>query len=511
MAVGPPLTGILASDALHTHLTETRAFPIAVVYTIEVLLALIILIPVRGLLLCRDLIWYCRTAHHRWRAVVFHVLMYPLDFIVVAIRVVLLVTVYRAERVQRLLDTTTRGFLRTFDPDGEDGQQPPPPISKRLDSHVLVCRELPGLLLDLPCAVLGLVVLLSGWRTAHYVREFRALQDTVPGSDDAIPKRRRLTLYHFGNVWLDLPFMLCAVLVGCSLYRLPAIARKLHGEPILNNRRMVAARELFELVLDLPFIALGLVVCAMPNRVLFLLRDVLSHFMLRTAVERRRAVVEQLVLGLLDVPVLASFCLLFVTSYRYLRAWEDLNEPHVHGFWAKLPPPVGADQPADVAHPHASAPGVAVEPLPGTPHAAANAPLLPPAAAAPASSSAAAPVTAPTVAVLPAAAAAAPAARAARSPSLTRRGCGADCCCHTERFESHLIVLQHFFQLFVDVPCVLAGMIVVVSGWRTPAFVREMRAEQGPDSMGKRRLLCLTHFVNLLIDLPFSTFADSIG
>jgi hypothetical protein len=61
---------------------------------------------------------------------------------------------------------------------------------------------------------MALTVTFTFWRAPAFLIEFFSARGS-----EAIAKRRLLTLMHFLNLVVDLPFIFLALLVSCSLYR----------------------------------------------------------------------------------------------------------------------------------------------------------------------------------------------------------------------------------------------------------------------------------------------------
>ncbi len=120
------------------------------------------------------------------------------------------------------------------------------------------------------------------------------------------------------------------------MYRLHAVWSRVAAVDV-NARRGVIARQFLELLIDLPFILLGVL---SGWRLPFLLRDITLSWQL-TSYDRRRAAAENFGLFVLDVPALFSFVVIAVTLYRFVGArglWVELRRPATVRPWAVYSP-----------------------------------------------------------------------------------------------------------------------------------------------------------------------------
>jgi hypothetical protein len=148
------------------------------------------------------------------------------------------------------------------------------------------------------------------------VRDLRAAPDAAA--------RRTVACVHFLQLLVDVPIVLVALVVSVPLYRLGnlvAIVRTDLDTP--NGRRVPVLNQLLQLLIDIPFVALGL--CGL-WRLPWLLVDIGRS---SGAPRRRRAALEAFLLMLLDVPALAAFLVvatLGVYRFRGERApWSAMD------------------------------------------------------------------------------------------------------------------------------------------------------------------------------------------
>jgi hypothetical protein len=199
--------------------------------------------------------------------------------------------------------------------------------SGRFAAHGVLFAHFGRLLLDIPCAALAGVVLVTGWRANGLVRDLRAAPDAAA--------RRTVACVHFLQLLVDVPIVLVALVVSVPLYRLGnlvAIVRTDLDTP--NGRRVPVLNQLLQLLIDIPFVALGL--CGL-WRLPWLLVDIGRS---SGAPRRRRAALEAFLLMLLDVPALAAFLVvatLGVYRFRGERGlWKDLTAPDMRAPWSAM-------------------------------------------------------------------------------------------------------------------------------------------------------------------------------
>lgn len=81
------------------------------------------------------------------------------------------------------------------------------------------------------------------------------------------------------------------------------------------------------------------------------------------------------------------------------------------------------------------------------------------------------------------------------------------------RFSAHILVLEQFVSLLIDIPFILCGIFVVCTVWRASSFLKRLKELNSSDDgesksshcehPGKQRLLALTELLNLFVDIPF--------
>jgi hypothetical protein len=272
--------------------------------------------------------------------------------------------------------------------------------------HGAIWSEFLGLLIDIPCALLAVPVLVTGWRTAEFCRDFKNLAPPL----NVINERRWMCMYHFGNLLVDLPFMvLCVVVaVGSVFYRLPGMGKEMQACRRVNDYRWVILMQFLNLLADIPFWMLAIVLLPMVWRSPLYLAE---SWRAQNACQRRWLTLENFGLALCDVPCAAMALVLWLTHYR----WPGLQLRMTAGR--------GPWQMFDAAN-----------------YTTGN------------------------------------------------------------RFEVHGEVFMEFLQLLVDIPCSLAGLLVVCLIYRVPTLWREFWVL--PDACG-RRILCWQQLGKLILDLPF--------
>jgi hypothetical protein len=202
---------------------------------------------------------------------------------------------------------------------------------------------------------MGLFVLLTFWRTIDYALDMWYMDEgnlDVPAPADVIVARRWCTLHHFGHFFLDIPFILCFLVVSLSVYRAPSLWSDILNEHNVNARRPLCGWAFLNLLLDLPFIVLGLVLAPCIWRLPGWLRDLFRDFWNRTAADRRRATAENLGLALADIPTFGAGLLLALSGYRMASAVDELRGPKGRSFCAEYVRPPAAGSGCDRWNPH---------------------------------------------------------------------------------------------------------------------------------------------------------------
>jgi Sec-independent protein translocase protein TatA len=95
-----------------------------------------------------------------------------------------------------------------------------------------------------------------------------------------------------------------------------------------------------------------------------------------------------------------------------------------------------------------------------------------------------------------------------RHPVATQSIDSRDVVSATDRLHRHFLVIREAFQIPIDLPFAILAVCVCATLWRFPTFKASWQKEIADDTDNpkwewNRRLLCLSHFFNLLLDLPF--------
>jgi len=156
--------------------------------------------------------------------------------------------------------------------------------------------------------LLAVLAVLCAWRVVPLLAAFRRREDTmVTGWRRAVSCQAALAL-------LDVPCFIAGAIIFATGYRAPLLLAKLraHGGYFSLKAQMIVLREAWELLLDLPFLFMGLVV------VVTLVRS-WDLFITRWAQEapvRRQQVLGIFLTLLADLVTLGPLLILTVTVYR---------------------------------------------------------------------------------------------------------------------------------------------------------------------------------------------------
>ncbi len=261
------------------------------------------------------------TAASRRRLVVAEFLLALIDIPTLLAGGLVLVTYYRFDRLKRKV-AETPGFFAPFN--ANDGF-----CSHTLDAHGRVWGQFLSLWIDMPCALVAVVVILTGWRTKEFFRDW----NTAP-ENRIVMARRELCWYHFGNLLIDIPFILFSVGVTCIVYRAWTLWSRMYDCQRANDRRWVCIVQFVEFIIDLPFIAIGAVVMCCVWRMPFFVRDCLKDYNQLVAADRRRAATQNLALAVLDVIAFPMFVVTALSAYRMGGLMDQLRASH--GLWHPL-------------------------------------------------------------------------------------------------------------------------------------------------------------------------------
>jgi hypothetical protein len=180
---------------------------------------------------------------------------------------------------------------------------------RRVRPHLEVLREFGDLLLDLPFCILALVVFATGWRSIELVRQMRR-QTTFVGVRVAIMWQTVFVLY-------DLPFVLAFPLVALTSWGALLLAN-----PVLSG--VIFSRFTPELLFKpaVPLWACSVIIATLLWRVVPLTCDMIAG---KDAVQRRSAVARQLVLLALDPIAIGAGVVSICGIYRMPTLWLRLS------------------------------------------------------------------------------------------------------------------------------------------------------------------------------------------
>jgi len=157
-----------------------------------------------------------------------------LDILTLPAALVLLVSIYRAQDVidNLAISPHRRGYYR----------------------YGLVWISFFGLLIDLPCNVLGLIASLFIYRGYWLIQDISRVSCRLG-------QHRLICLYHFGMMWLDILCMPLVVLLSVTIVRLPTLINK-NGQFHTNVFKCCGL-----LVMDLLLLPLSIVILVLVQRI----------------------------------------------------------------------------------------------------------------------------------------------------------------------------------------------------------------------------------------------------
>lgn len=261
------------------------------------------------------------------------------DYVAAAAALLHLPVPYRARplliRLRRARDQTSATAAATAaaaaaaaDAADEDGDSEPPAdaraflpphssLAQRLVLHRVLMQETGLLLLELPLAVLMWATVVVPWRAV-------LLQVELWRAGERTSARHRATLRHTALALLDLPAFVIALVLQAT-WRGPGLVRRL---ATLSLAQWGTARphrdmghQLLQLVLDLPVFAASALLAVAPWRVPGLL-----HFLVvrksGSNGQRRKRVLRQVLLGLVDYLCLLIMVAMLLTFWRVPHLWR---------------------------------------------------------------------------------------------------------------------------------------------------------------------------------------------
>ncbi len=339
-------------------------------------------------------------------------------------------------------------------------------------------------LFDLPHLIMALCLLVFPWRFITWVRLFWSMQLAI--------ERRPMTQQQLAELCYDLPavatgLLMAAIPILWSIFLLASFSLAPVLCPVVSAvaSSFTASSGTFQptvswsaatwwnargglaIILILSAIALAFLL-----RCLLLVRDIILYS--SAAPERRQSAYQLFCLALLDVPAVMCALTVRISTYRWARLVNNMSQ-QTTGLFSPI---LLGEKPRDASLSASDAPSPAqVASLPTAVSRSSNQPQ--------------------------------PSDSEAR-PVVLENDKSAESVVDTlplepfcDRFQAHLVLFLEFFEIIVDLPFVLCGVLVTITLWRAVSLINEFMAAQ---HITQRRQLCVQHVVLFVCDLPSLVF-----
>ncbi|KAJ6243072.1 homeobox protein [Anaeramoeba flamelloides] len=186
-------------------------------------------------------------------------------------------------------------------------------------------------IVDFFCLILATIVFLT-WRQQTFLRKFKQLKND--NNDNANVSQndkenfiRLLIVSQFFNLFPDLICIALSLLIFLTLWRIYWFVNSLRAKATAVERRKVVMYHLGQLIIDIPYFILYAITSMSLYRFVLMISDLTNYAenLDKNNAIRRAIIVEHFILLILDIFGLVCLIIIFITYYRYKKFRTELS------------------------------------------------------------------------------------------------------------------------------------------------------------------------------------------
>ncbi|KAJ6226093.1 hypothetical protein M0813_01062 [Anaeramoeba flamelloides] len=197
--------------------------------------------------------------------------------------------------------------------------------------RLLVFQNFLFAIVDFFCLILAAIIFLT-WRQKTFIQKFKQLKKANKenenlGQNDKENFIRLLIVSQFFNLFPDFICIVLSLLIFLTMWRIYWFVNSLRAEETAVGRRKAVMYHLAELICDIPFFILYVIISMSVYRLQLMNSDLLKYTedLPKNNAIRRAIIVEHFALLIFDIFGLVCLIILFITYYRYQKYKTELS------------------------------------------------------------------------------------------------------------------------------------------------------------------------------------------